>query len=201
MHTVHITRGNMSERNQLREALASAIASAEEVGAPERILGLLRGAFRTLDSARLVDEDMIRWAQAGLGAWRRWRAGGAGAHRIIVVANRDGVGAFLQQIAADLELGGVRISASRNAALEALATFGPTAIVFDRDGTDLAPTAEMLEWLSTDLPQIRRIAYTDDDSVISLRERCLYHALLPKPPERESFIAAITPSQLLSTGC
>jgi hypothetical protein len=190
----------MNERNQLREALASAIASAEEARAPERVLGLLRAAFRTLDSARLIDDDMIRWAEAGLGAWRRWSVSQQGSQRIIVIDNRSGIAPALQQIVDELSLGGVRIAMSRNAALEALATYAPTAIVFDRDLTDLVPTVEMLEWLSTDLSHIRRIAFTQDDAGISMRERSLYHALLPKPPDRESFVAAVTPFQLRSTG-
>jgi hypothetical protein len=190
----------MYGRNQLREALASAIASAEEARAPERVLDLLRGAFRTLDSTRFVDEDMIRWAEASLGAWRRWCASRQSSQRIIVVDRNGVVDSALQQIAVDLGLGGVRIARSRNAALEALATYSPTVIVFDRDGTDLAPTIEMLEWLSTDLPQIRRIAYTEQNASVSVRERSLYHALLPKPPERESFAIAITQRQLRSTG-
>jgi hypothetical protein len=185
----------MNERNQLREALASAIASAEEAGAPERVIALLRAAFRTLDSARLVDDDMIRWAEAGLGAWRRWCMSQRGSHRIIVVDSRSSLSLRLQQIADDLALGGLRIAATRNAALEALATYGPTAIVFDRDLRDIAPTVEMLEWLSTDLSHIRRIAFAEHDAGISMRERSLYHALLAKPPDRESFITALSLSQ------
>jgi len=190
----------MNERNQLREALASAIASAEEACAPERVLGLLQAAFRTLDSARFVDDDMIRWAEAGLGAWRRWSVSQQGSHRIIVVDSRSDIAPTLQQIADELSLGSVRIAPSRNAALEALATYAPTAIVFDRDSSDLAPTVEMLDWLCTDLAHVRRIAFTQRDAGISMRERSLYHALLPKPPDRESFIAAITVSQLRSMG-
>src|SRR4051812_11595614 len=105
----------MNDRNLLREALASAIASAEEARAPERVLGLLRAAFRTLESARFVDEDMIRWAEAGLGAWRRWCAGRRGAHRIVVVDSRGALSSTLEQLTADLELGAVRIAKSRNA--------------------------------------------------------------------------------------
>jgi hypothetical protein len=187
----------MTNRTHLREALAAAIVSAEEARAPDRMLDLLRGAFRSLDSAQFVDDDMIRWAEAGLGAWRRWCASESGSHRIIVVDDSGRVSSAIQAITAALELGSVRIAASHTSALEALATYQPTAIVFDRDGGALAPSVEMLEWLATDLPHVRRIAFTQDEAAVPIRERSQYHVVLSKPPARDTFIAAVGPSLLL----
>jgi hypothetical protein len=183
----------MHDRVRLREALAAAIAAAQEAGAPDRMLALLQAAYRSLDSARFVDDDMIRWAEAGLGAWRRWASGPwTTEHRLLVV---DAVG----QLAAAMRTAGgddsgIHIEAvgTRNATLEALATQSPTAIVFDLDGAELGPSVEMLEWLATEFGQLRRIGYSDAiDRHLLLRDRGLYHAVLIKPPAREPLLAAL----------
>lgn len=181
---------------RLREALADAIAAAEEAVAPERVLALLRGAYRSLDSSRFVDDDMIRWAEAGLGAWRRWSSGRGGrAHRLLVVAAGGELASALRDLACDAEDIHIEDASTRTATLEALATQTPTAVVFDLDAPDLAPTADMLEWLAADFGQLRRIAYGNPiDAHAVLRDRGLLHAILPKPPDRDQLLAALDPA-------
>src|SRR5437763_14627148 len=85
MSRPHIV-AEMHDRMRLREALAAALAEAHHARAPERLLVLLQRAYQSLESSRFVDDDVIRWAEAGLGAWRRWAtAPGRLAHRLLVV--------------------------------------------------------------------------------------------------------------------
>ena len=187
----------MHDRARLREALADAIAAAEDAVAPDRVLALLRGAYRSLDSSRFVDDDMIRWAEAGLGAWRRWWSSRGGpAHRLLVVDADGELAAALREIAADDNSLHVEVVATRTATLEALATQTPTAVVFDLDSRELAPTAEILEWLATDFGQLRRVGYRDGvDAPPTLHDRGLLHAVLTKPPDRDSLFAALDPDR------
>lgn len=185
----------MHDRLRLREALADAIAGAEEARAPDRVLALLRGAYRTLESTQFVDDDMIRWAEAGLGAWRRWlalQAQSTQSTRTLLVVDGDGaLAAALSALADDASIGRVRAAASRNAALEALATEPPDAVVFDCDAADLAPTGELLDWLATDLPHLLRLGYASDPDALPARERSLFHAVLAKPPAVAPLVAAL----------
>lgn len=185
----------MYDRTRLREALASAIAGAEEARAPERVLGLLRGAYRSLESARYVDEDMIRWAEAGLGAWRRWSALRASVeHRLLVVDSASELAPTLRQIAGEIGIVELEVASTRSGTLEMLATRRPTAIIFDQDARQLAPSVEMLEWLATDFASIRRIGFSQQVNEHDwMRGRGLYHALLAKPPAREALELALTP--------
>jgi hypothetical protein len=184
-----ITFSEMHDRLRLREALAAALAAAQEAQAPDRVLALLQGAYRTLESARFADEDMIRWAEAGLGAWQRWWASHVRAarreHRLLVVDATEELAQALRVVGPDLGVSRVDAVGSRTAMLEALATQPPTAVVFDLDTPRLAPTVELLEWLATDFDRVRRIGFARTaDGFLPLRERGLYHALLPKPPTR-----------------
>ncbi|MCU1280311.1 MAG: hypothetical protein JWM53_3857 [bacterium] len=181
----------MHDRTRLREALAAALVAAQQARAPDRVLALLRGAYRSLDSARFVDDDMIRWAEAGLGAWRRWSAQNVPSdHHLLVVDasdsavdGSDSLVEALRALAPELRIARVDAVKSRSATLEALATQPPTAVVFDLDTHDLVPTIEMLEWLAAEFPQIRRIGYARSaESSVRPRERSLYHAIFPKPP-------------------
>jgi hypothetical protein len=186
----------MHDRVRLREALAGAIAAAQEAGAPDRMLTLLRAAYRSLDSARFVDEDMIRWAEAGLAAWRRWASAPLTTeHRLLVVDPGGELAAALRTVGSDDS--GIHVEAvgTRNATLEALATQSPTVIVFDLDAVELAPSVEMLEWLATEFGQLRRIGYSAAvDRHLLLRDRRLYHAVLTKPPARATLLAALESS-------
>lgn len=180
----------MHDRLRLREALADAISAAQEARAPDRVLGLLRGAYRTLESAHFVDDDMIRWAEASLGAWRRWLAAQRrGAYRILVVDD-GALEQTVKALAAEGALGTVRVARSHSAALEALATDTPDVVLFDCDAT-VAPTAELLEWLATDLPQLLRIGYAHDPNGVGVRERQRFDVLLPKPATLPSLRAAL----------
>jgi hypothetical protein len=183
----------MQDRSRIREALAAAIAAAQEAHAPDRVLALLRGAYRSLDSARFVDDDMIRWAEAGLGAWRRWSAQNApSAHHLLVVDSSDSLANELRGLAPELRIARVDVVTSRSATLEALATQPPTAMIFDLDARELVPTVEMLEWLATQFPEIRRIGCAEaTGSFMVLRDRGLYHAVLPKPPTSEHLASAL----------
>ena len=182
----------MHDVMRLRKALTAALAAAAEARAPERVVALLRGAYATLESARFVDDDAIKWAEASLGAWRRWAAGRRSAGRgLLVVAVDDELVRAVEAIAADAALGAVRLAQSPRAALEALAVATPDAILFDHDGGPLAPSTEMLEWLATDLPLVIRLGYVRDPSTIATRERALYHAVLAKPPAASTLLAAI----------
>lgn len=186
------------DRSRLREALAAALGAAQDAHAPQRVLALLQGAYRSLESAQFVDADMMRWAEASLGAWRRWSATvDAGEHRLLVVDPADVLGEAVRAALAGAQVGAVRVVATRSATLEALATQPPTAILFDLDSA-LAPTLEMLEWLSTEFPQIRRIGCTaTSNSVVGLaRERALYDAIIERPPTGEALRHALRqPSQ------
>src|SRR4051794_26378767 len=109
----------MHDRTRLREALAAAIAAAEEARAPDRVLALLRGAYRSLESTRYLDDDMIRWAEAGLGAWRRWSAVRASVdHRLLVVDAAGELAPSLRQIADELGIAQLDVADTRSAALE-----------------------------------------------------------------------------------
>jgi hypothetical protein len=183
----------MQDRTRLREALAAALAAAQEARAPDRVLALLRGAYRSLDSSRFVDDDMIRWAEAGLGAWRRWSAQNVPTtHHLLVVDGPESLANELRVLASELRISRVDLVTSRSATLEALATQPPTAVVFDLDARELAPTFEMLEWLATEFPQIRRIVCAEaTGAFMVLRDRGLYHAVLPKPLTREHLATAL----------
>ena len=186
----------MQERLRLRDALAGAIAAAEEARAPERVLELLRGAYRTLESSRFVDEDMIRWAEAGLGAWRRWSATRLPSdQRLLIIAPGHELAESVRAMAERSQLAAVTIVHTRTAALEALATLSPTVLIFDHDSVELAPSIEMLEWLATDFASVRRIGYCAQPAADAWqRERGLYHALLPKPPTLDALLKALMPS-------
>ena len=182
----------MHDRMRLREALAAALTTAEEAGAPERLIALLRSAYATLESSRFVDQDLIQWAEASLGAWRRWSAGRRSTGRgILVVSDDCALTSAISRIAADAALGPVRVAQTHRAALEALAAETPDALLFDHDAERLAPSAEMLEWLATDLPLIIRVGYARDPSAMAPRERGLYHAVLATPPAASPLLAAI----------
>jgi hypothetical protein len=180
----------------LREALATAIEAAEEAGAPDRLHGLLLAAYRSLDSDRFVDEDMLRWAEASLGAWRRWSSGHwTSQHRLLVVDAADQLADSLRAVNSEDKDFRIEAVGTRTATLEALATKTPTAVIFDLDAPELAPSIEMLEWLSTEFGQLRRIGYTTRlEPHLPLRDRALYHAVLLKPPERDSLMAALESS-------
>jgi hypothetical protein len=186
----------MQDRSRLREALAAALAAAQESRAPDRVLALLRGAYRSLESARFVDDDMIRWAEAGLGAWRRWSAQYAPTdHHLLVVDPSDSLVEELRTFATDLRIARVDVVKTRSATLEVLATQPPTAVMFDLDAHELAPTAEMLEWLATEFPHIRRIGCSQSsESFLVLRERGLYHAIVAKPPTSAQLASALAPT-------
>lgn len=183
----------MDDRSRLREALAAALAAAQEARAPDRVLALLRGAYRSLDSQHFVDDDMIRWAEAGLGAWRRWSMQQAPTrHHLLVVDGSNSLAADLRALAPELSIARVDVVTSRSATLEALATRPPTAVVFDLDAQELAPTVEMLEWLAAEFPEIRRIGCAQmTGSFMELQQRGLYHALVPKPPTSEHLATAL----------
>jgi CheY-like chemotaxis protein len=185
----------MHDRARLREALATAIAAAQDARAPDRVLALLRGAYRSLESAHFVDPDMIRWAEAGLGAWRRWSASRANVeHRLLIVDPAGELAPTLQQLAPDLGVVQLEVARSRSATLEMLATQSPSAILFDHDAGELAPSVEMLEWLATDFAHIRRIGFArQTDGHDWMRGRGLYHTLLAKPPAREQLELALAP--------
>jgi hypothetical protein len=191
------------DRSRLREALATALAAAQDACAPERVIALLRGAYRSLESAHFVDADMIQWAEASLGAWRRWSAArDQGQQRLLVVDAAGEVADAVRAAARIVALGTVGVVTTRNAALEALATHPPAAIVFDLDG-ELAPTTELLEWLSTEFPNIRRIGCTSHaDPFVRPRDRALYGAIIGHPPsvsELEDAILSL-PERLSSLG-
>jgi hypothetical protein len=171
------------DRSRLREALAAALAAAQDARAPERVIVLLQGAYRSLESSHFVDAEMIRWAEASLGAWRRWSATRKGAeHRLLVVDATSALGVAVRTAVELAALGTVRVVETRTAILEALATHLPTVIVFDLDA-ELAPTSELLAWLSTEFPQIRRIGCTASvDTLQQSRDRALFHAIIPRPP-------------------
>ena len=182
----------MHDRTRLREALAAALAAAQEARAPDRVMALLRGAYQSLDSARFVDHDMIRWAEAGLGAWRRWATQGVPrGHHLLLVAPSESLGDELRALAPALHLTRIDVVTSRSATLEALATQPPTAVVFDLDEPELVPTTEMLEWLAMEFPQIRRIGCSHSTQPLLARERRLYHAILSKPPTSEELATAL----------
>jgi hypothetical protein len=183
----------MYDRTRLREALADALSAAHDARAPDRVLALLRGAYRSLDSARFVDDDMIRWAEAGLGAWRRWSAQNSpNDHHLLVVDASDSLADELRTLAPELRIARVDVVKTRSATLEALATQPPTAVVFDLDAFDLVPTVEMLEWLATEFPHIRRIGVAQTtESFLALRDRGLYHAILPRPTTSTDLATAL----------
>jgi hypothetical protein len=185
----------MYDRRRLREALADALAAARDVRAPDRVLALLRGAYRSLDSPRFVDDDMIRWAEAGLGAWRRWASQNSTSdHHLLVVDASESLADELRTIAPELRIARVDVVRSRSATLEALATQPPTAVVFDLDALDLVPTVELLEWLATEFPHILRIGCAQTTAAfLVLRDRGLYHAILPRPPTSTD-LATVLPS-------
>src|SRR3954469_24973980 len=88
------------DRSRLREALGAALAAAQDARAPERVIVLLQGAYRSLESAHFVDAEMIRWAEASLGAWRRWSATrDVAAHRLLVVDPTGALGATVRTAA------------------------------------------------------------------------------------------------------
>jgi hypothetical protein len=183
----------MQDRTRLREALAAALAEAQEAHAPDRVLALLRGAYRSLDSAQFVDDDMIRWAEAGLGAWRRWSAQLAPTqHHLLVVDGSNSIADDLRALAPGIQIARVEVVTSRAGTLEALATQPPTAVLFDLDAHELAPTKEMLEWLATEFPQIRRLGCAEATGpYMLLQQRGLYHAVLPKPPTSEQLATVL----------
>jgi hypothetical protein len=174
----------MQDRTRLREALAAALAAAQDARAPDRVLALLRGAYRSLDSARFVDDDMIRWAEAGLGAWRRWSAQIAPAdHHLLIVDASRSLAEELRTVASSLRIARIDVVTTHSKTLDVLATQSPTAVLFDLDAPELLPTIELLEWLATEFPHIRRIGCSQShESFLILRERGLYHAILSRPP-------------------
>src|SRR5438270_4887007 len=137
----------MHDPLRLRERLAGALAAAREARAPDRVLALLQGAYRALESTRFVDDDMIRWAEAGLAAWHRWSSLHARvAHRLLVVDGAGELAPSLAAIAHEMQVAHIEVARSKTATLEALARRAPTAIIFDQDETGLAPSTGMLEW-------------------------------------------------------
>lgn len=184
------------DRSRLREALAAALGAARDARAPERVVILLEGAYRSLESTQFVDADMIRWAEASLGAWRRWSSSRAGGEHSVIVVDPHGVVAAAVQSAADAcGITNVCVVTTRNATLEALATHPPTAIVFDVDG-ELAPTMELLDWLATDFPHIVRIGCAAAaEPFMRPRERALFDAVVERPPTAESLRRALDARQ------
>ncbi len=182
----------MHDRTRLREALAAALAAAHDARAPDRVLALLQGAYRSLESTHFVDADMIRWAEASLGAWRRWSTARDHAeHRLLVVDPTGALGDSVRAAAATAALGEVEVVRTRTATLEVLATHAPTAIVFDLDG-ELVPTVELLDWLATEFPHILRVGCTaSPGSLTRERERFLYHAIVARPPSPDALRAAL----------
>lgn len=136
---------------------------------------------------------MLRWAEAGLGAWRRWSEQDTPSdHHLLVVDSSESLANELRALAPGLRISRVDVVTSRSSTLEALATQLPTAVVFDLDLRELAPSVEMLEWLATEFPQIRRIGCSRaTGSFLVLRERGLYHAILSKPPTTAELTTAL----------